>query len=209
MGCMKYMVALAVSLLPSLALAASVGPVYKINSGGERTGVLSISNDDPSRVYQITVDQMVVEGGVAVRKPSSNIRFAPSVIRVEKGAQQSVRYIKGPDSTGSEEFYRVSVTEMAEPGETGMIKLVKQDLAWIWRAPNAQPLLSAKWEGEALVVTNTGTVSARLVSPQSGATTRPGLLGYVLPGETRRFSLPGFSHGPVSFDVDGKRQVVQ
>lgn len=204
----SIVLALSLALVPLMSSAASVGPVFKVNTAGEKSGVLTISNDGPDRSYQITVDELTVEGGVSRRGPSEKIRFAPSIVMVKKGATQSIRYIKS-DQVGREEFFRVSVAELPTPGEVGLIKLVKQDLAWIWRSPSAKANLTGRWVGDQFEVTNTGDASARLVSPSSGSATRSGLLGYVLPGETRKFALANFPHGVVSVEVNGQRQDIK
>lgn len=203
-----FILMLSLVMVPLVSIAGSVGPVFKVNTAGEKSGVLTISNNGPDCSYQITVDELTVENGASRRSASSKIRFAPSIVTVKKGATQSIRYIKAEQS-GSEEFFRVSVAELPAPGEVGLIKLVKQDLAWIWRSPTAQPNLSGRWVGEHFEVTNTGTASARLVSPSSGSATRSGLLGYVLPGETRKFALENFPHGVVSVEVNGQRRDIK
>ncbi|WP_336619078.1 fimbria/pilus periplasmic chaperone [Stenotrophomonas sp. PS02301] len=191
------------------AMAVSVGPTSAVYSPSETTGVLTVdnSNGDGEVTYRISVDEVVVIDSKSVRQPSNKIRFAPALITVQPGKTQTVRYLRG-SSGASEEVYRIKMTQLPNPGAKGIQTLAHQDLSWIWRKDSSKPILVGRLNAKQWSVTNSGDATAQIVSPTTGGSTQSGLMGYVLPGETRVFQVPNLSGGPVSAIVNGQRMEI-
>jgi P pilus assembly chaperone PapD len=219
-------------------MALSVGPLAKVYTANEKTGEITITNTAKSaESYQITVDRLTLVNGEVVRTPTEDIMFAPRVVRLEAGKSQVVRFKKTSSQSTGEEYFRVRVRQLQEPklppcvasveptaevkpvsntpcdssprpAGLEVVQLMSMDFPWFWRSPSAAPILSAKWQGDKLVFTNTGNATAQLKNITSGPKSKPGLIGYVMPGETKAFTFKGFAHGPVTATVNDKSQVI-
>lgn len=187
----KTQLAIALCVLSSgSAHAVSVSPAAIVYTGNEKSGVLNIDNSDGTTAvtYRISALEVTVNGGTQVRTQSNNIRFAPALVTVQPGKSQAVRFLRS-DLGSAEQVYRVKMTQQVDPALKIVQTPVHQDLSWIWRPEGAQPRLKARWDSNGWTVSNTGNATAQLVSPTAGGKVVPGLLDYVLPGETRTFKL--------------------
>lgn len=195
-------------MLASLPVCAQqVSPVMATYAIGKTTGELSVVNTSKSvQTYQVQIDELTVENGKLVRKPATDVRLVPSVATVQPGKRQSIRWLRTSSKT-SEQFYRVrldvvpTAEDLAKPG---VLIVMHHDMPWIFRPADAAPQLSARWQGGSLVVSNTGNASARLTALVAGAKQVPGLVGYVLPGETHTFELNAKATASVSVSINGK-----
>lgn len=198
------------------ALALSAGPLAKIYTANEKVGELDITNTSASvETYQISVVYLKAENGkvkeyktvrpdgIITYDETDKIKFKPSMVTLPAGKTQKIRFLRTNDEAG-EQFYRVIVHQLPDPTLKTFQKLKAMDFPWVWRPDGLAPNLSARWEGQALVVTNTGTASAQLAELVAGAKSKNGLVGYVLAGETRAFTLKDFPHVNVSVKVNGK-----
>lgn len=196
---------LATTTTPAFAL--SVSPLVKTYTANETKGEITITNTakEGSTTYQISVDRLTVENGVSVRKPSQNIRFAPSLVTVPAGKSQKVLFLRTP-AQSTEEVYRINVRELKDPKKQGLQRLSAMDFPWIWRGLDVKPSITGRWEKDELVVTNSGQGTAQLTDLIAGSKQKKGLIGYVLPGETKRFKMPDMPRSQVSVKVNGTLQ---
>jgi fimbrial chaperone protein len=212
----RFAIAVACCLLvPALsAHAIQVRPLIAEYSPRTTKGTLHVSNPGKTeKTYQVLVDRWHVVNGEKARTRSSALRIAPAVFTMEPGKSQTLRWAliateADPSSAGSgEQAYRIRLEEVPDPArvqQAGLTTTLNMDFPWFWRARDLAPSLSARWDGSVLIVSNTGTATAQLVDLVSGAVSKPGLVGYVLPGETARFDLGGKGSGSVSLKVNGK-----
>lgn len=195
----------------SHASAVEVSPLGMTHAPSQRVGVLTVRNSATTpKTYQLSAESWTVVDGAQVRAPSQDIRFAPAVVTIAPGGAQTVRYAIRVDTSGVERAYRVEVREIvgpdAKPNEMGLILAMHMDFPYFWRAPDSAPVLAARWDGDTLVVKNSGTATAQLADLTAGAAVKQGLVGYVLPGEERRIRVEGGTGSTVSVRVNGKDQ---
>lgn len=199
---------LAIALAAPLAShAVEVSPVVAIYSPSQKIGVLSITNTDSTpKTYQVFADAWTVENGKQTRRETDDLRFAPSLINIQPGKRQVVRYLK-TNPADSEQAYRIRVQEILDPEVAklpGLHQTVKIDSPWFWRPKGAQPQLSASWQNGSLVVQNTGSATAQLTNLTAGHENKNGLVGYVLPAESFNLSLKATSPpGSIRVVVNG------
>jgi fimbrial chaperone protein len=210
---MRLFVVLLALLFAGSAQAVQVSPLGAVYPTDKTTGTLTLtSTEATAKTYQIFVERWTVENGKAVRKTAdpADLRLLPGLVTIEAGKRQVVRFAHAP-STDSEQAYRLVVQEILDPVEAakpGLHKALRLDFPWFWRAMNATPQLQARWQGGQLLVTNTGTATAQLARLTAGATKVPGLVGYVLPGETHAFDLQAQPVPQVSVVVNGQAQTL-
>lgn len=200
----------AYSAVPNTAYAAvEARPSVAIYKPGQKAGVLAISNSDPHpRSFQLHVNEMTVENGIGVSKPSTELRFAPSIITVPAKSVQTVRFVmKG--ASDSERYFRIIVEELKpidfKPTESGIYFLTKMSLPWFWRSDSQAPQLSARWDGEDLLVKNSGNSTAQLSVLTAGSVKVPGLVGYVMPGAEERFKIGAKAQvASIALNINGK-----
>lgn len=189
----RALLAVALSAVALPAAAVSVSPLYTVYEPTQKAGVLKVANTEATdKTYQVVVEKWVIENGEQVRKATDEIRFAPAVFTIKPGKQQSVRWAVRGAPAGDEKAYRVAVREVPDlksMTKGGVYNLINVDAGWFWRSDALKPDLSAKLDAGSVVVTNRGRATARLVDLVSGGEARNGLIGYVLPGETRSFKL--------------------
>ncbi len=196
------------------AQAVQISPLVAVYPASIERGTLTItSTESETKTYQLFVDAWTVENGKAVRKRAADtdFRLVPSVMTIAPGKRQTVRFERKVPVTG-EVAYRLRLIEVLPPevlAKPGLHQVLNIDWPWFWRAGTVEPQLSARWSGLQLVVTNTGNASAQLSQLTAGSTKVEGLLGYVLPGETRAFGLGAKAAVPsVSVVVNGKAQTL-
>lgn len=203
-----FAAALVASLFSATAGAVQVAPLYTVYEPATKAGVLKVTNTDPTpKTYQVIVDAWTVENGVSVRNAATDIRFAPSVFTVKPGQMQTVRWARTGAPGADEKAYRILVKEIPDPEvlkQEGIHNVMNIDSGWIFRPASLSPQLTARAEGNSLIVTNSGNATARLVDLVSGAASIPGLVGYVLPGETKTIVLSKKPSGNVSVKINDK-----
>lgn len=200
---MRILLLAATLALPLASHAVEVSPVVAIYSPIQKIGVLSITNTDSTpKTYQVFADAWVVENGKQTRRETNDIRFAPSLVTIQPGKRQVIRYLKS-NPAASEQAYRIRVQEILDPEVAklpGLHQTVKIDSPWFWRPKGAQPQLSASWQGGSLVIQNTGNATAQLTNLTVGPENKNGLVGYVLPTEALRLPLKA-KYPPSSISV--------
>ena len=197
------------SVVPT-ASAIEVSPLGMTHAPSQRVGNVTLRNSSATpKTYQLTAERWTVENGVQVRTPSQDIRFAPAVVTIPAGGAQTVRYALRTEPMGEELAYRINVREIVgpetKPNQFGLIMAMHMDFPYFWRSPDAAPQLSARWDGDDLLVLNRGSATAQLAELTAGAVKKQGLVGYVLPGEERRIRVAG-GQGNVTVRVNGKDQ---
>lgn len=189
------------------AQAVQVRPLYSEYSPATTKGTLHVANSSSSeKTYQVVVERWSVQGGEKVRTQSSDLRFAPSIFTMAPGKTQTLRWALTAARPG-EQAFRIRLEEVPDPSllqQPGLSTTLNLDFPWFWRARDLSPNLSIVWDGPTLVVSNEGHATAQLVDLVTGSVSKPGLVGYVLPGETARFDLGGQGTGSVSLKVNGK-----
>lgn len=216
----RFAIAVACCLLfPALsAHAIQVRPLMAEYSPRTTRGTLHVSNPGTTeKTYQVLVDRWHVVDGKKVRTRTTALRIAPSVFTMEPGRSQTLRWALtstnrdgiswAASAANGELAYRIRLEEVPDPArvqQAGLTTSLNMDFPWFWRTRDLAPSLSARWDGSDLIVSNSGTATAQLVDLVSGAVSKLGLVGYVLPGETARFDLGGKGTGPVSLKVNGK-----
>lgn len=231
---LSFSIALCLATITTAQAAISVAPTIQTLAPSQKSGQVVVTNKSLTEsTIQVFVDKWSVADGnqptltpeeaskrckiAAIasqnRYPSTDIRLAPSVMKLKPGASQIVRYVFTAPDGAPEHAYRVCVKEIpgpdAKPNAQGIIMASAMDGPWFWRSPEAKPQLSAQWSNGNLVVKNAGTATAQFVNLVAGSVSKKGLVGYVLPGETHVFAL-GESTRPskVTATVNGAEQTL-
>lgn len=169
---------------------------------------LTNTGDQPLHA-QVRVFHWTQTDGKDVLTPTQALAASPPMLTLAPGAQQMVRVIRlGAQNVASEDAYRLLVDELPQPAQqkqTGVRYVLRYSIP-VFIKPASLPdaatiAASLRWSlvreaaGIALQMQNTGPVHAQLsdvsLLPPGGApvTVSAGLLGYVLPGMTMRWSL--------------------
>lgn len=203
-------VACALVAIPNYAKAAvEAKPSVAHYKSGQKAGVLTISNSDAhARSFQLFVNEMTLVEGKGVAKPTTDLRFAPSIITVPGKSVQTVRFVMS-GSTENERYFRITVDELKpvdfKPTKSGVYFLTRMSLPWFWHNDSLVPKLTARWEGGDLLVKNTGTSTAQLSVLTAGSVKVEGLVGYVMPGAEERFKIGAKAKVPtITLNVNGK-----
>ncbi|MBJ6983993.1 fimbria/pilus periplasmic chaperone [Luteimonas sp. MC1750] len=153
------------------------------------TGVLRVENNTTSaKRYQILVDTWAADAnGEKVRTPNSDITFYPSLVQLEPGKTQAVRWKRNSPSASGELVYLITVRESGvKSGEAieGMQVDIEPEflLPWAFTPPGAASKLSADYQAGQLTLRNTGTAAARISDLVFGDNPQPPVL-LLLPGE--------------------------
>lgn len=174
----------------------------------ERSGVLWLQNgsEEPLRA-QVRVYRWHQDNGEDELVDTEDLVASPPFLEVRPGAQQVIRLVRFAETAAEtcEATYRIIVDELPTPeaeAAPGLDYVLRYSVPVYLTNPSCNgesPVLdwSIVTEGDQafLQVANSGRVRAQLAnvhfiegSGQSTAITG-GLLGYVLPGATRRFAL--------------------
>lgn len=201
----RFILSASLALAAFSANAVQVSPLYAEYPATHSSGVFNIkSTESTAKTYQITVEEWVVENGQKVRKPSTELRFAPSVVTVQPGARQTVRYVR-KSTKQSEGAYRIVVREVPDitkPDAKGIVYAMGLDFPWFWRTATQQPKVTGHMENGYLVVRNSGDATAQLTHLKTGDINIAGLIGYVLPGEEASFKVKGKPGSSVELRVN-------
>ncbi|WP_420382851.1 molecular chaperone [Novosphingobium sp.] len=192
---------------PALASGLQVDPVSVTITG--RSGSLFLSNlGDTPLQSQIRVYQWAQDGRSDVLSPTDGLLASPPMAAIETNGRQLVRLVAANPKT-CEDAYRLSVDEVppitpagTAPG-AGLHYVLHYSLPVFVTARGCARIrpelgwhLVRQDKGVALIVSNQGAMHAQLAGVRLVTTTgvqielTPGLLGYVLPGQTRTFTFP-------------------
>jgi fimbrial chaperone protein len=168
---------------------------------------------------QVRVYEWTQEAATDQLKPSHGLAISPPMLELAPGARQLVRVIRvGAPPSGNEVAYRVIVDELpvdepdksasADPAPVdtaskGALKFVLRYSIPVFIAPAGNPVIAPQLSASlhqggakpVLEATNTGSMHAQLGNlvfvDAAGKRSElvPGLLGYVLPGQTMRWPI--------------------
>lgn len=198
-------VAMLFATLPAEAASLQVAPTGLTLPPTQQSEALTLSNSgsEPLRA-QVRVFQWTQQDGKDVLQPTRDIVATPAMLSIAPGASQLVRVVRLTPPPAEEGAYRVVVSELPVPrktdGKAGLSFALQYSLPVFLTAGDAPeqggPVLRARRVADALELSNSGPVHARVsalehVDTQGQRTMLvPGLLGYVLPGRTMRWTLP-------------------
>lgn len=190
---------------PSRASSLQVAPTGIALASSQNADVLKLSNtgNEPMRA-QVRVFHWTQHDGKDVLEPTRDIVATPAMLSIAPGASQLVRVVRLGPPAAQEGNYRVIVSELPPPKKPGVKVGLQFALEYslpVFLLPPDAPssggyVLHARRVGDMLEVSNSGRMHARLsqVSEIAAGGRRtvlyPGLLGYVLPGQTMRWPLP-------------------
>lgn len=211
----KNWLALALLVLPGVcapAWAASlqVAPTSVELQPGEKGEAVWLSNTDadaPVRA-QVRLFRWTQHDGEDRLEPTRDLAISPPLVELAGSARQLVRVIRtGAPPTGAETSFRIIVDEVpsaASDEQTGLKFLLRYSIpVFVLPAGDApisyelSPRLERNGDAATLVVGNRGGRHAQLADlayiDASGKrrVLMAGLVGYVLPGQTMRWALPG------------------
>ncbi|WP_414164089.1 molecular chaperone [Superficieibacter sp. BNK-5] len=167
---------------------------------------------------QVRIVRWTQEGGYERYQAQQDVVASPPILRIDRGSKQLIRLIKQTGApSGTEKAYRIIIDEIPQPNEPATpqmgIKLqMRYSLPLFVYGNGIRTQVNAaehadvdksrlRWrtvqqQGKpALEITNSGNVHLRLSQvsiEQNGKKHKlgEGLLGYVLPGQTRHWPLP-------------------
>ena len=203
--------------MPAWASSLQVSPTGLELNAAQNADALSLSNtgETPIRA-QVQVFRWRQIDGKDVLEPTRDLVATPAMLSIAPGARQLVRVVRVGSASTKEGSFRIIVSELPAPSieksKAGLSFLLKYSLpvfiAPLEKSDTARPSLSAGVLGNALEVSNSGRMHARLSqvfwvsADKSRHELAPGLLGYVLAGETMRWSLPaGTTRGDGYFEA--------
>lgn len=188
----------------AFAADVRVAPSTVEPGAGGKTATLSVRNEEqrPLRV-QIRAMKWVQENGTDVTMPTQDVVASPPFITLQPMQQYQVRVVRtGSAPLQAEESYRVLIDEIPDAHEVkpGTVNLVlRQSLPVFFsgmpsRTSNVAWTVSRGGGTIALVARNSGTRRMRisdLTLEGGGAQVyhADGLIGYVLPGAERRWTI--------------------
>ncbi|MGG6461672.1 fimbrial biogenesis chaperone [Solilutibacter silvestris] len=190
---------------PARASSLQVAPTGLALAANQNADVLRLSNtgSEPMRA-QVRVFHWTQQNGKDVLEPTRDIVATPAMLSIAPGASQLVRVVRLTSPGATEGSYRVIVSELPPPKKEGVKVGLQFALEYslpVFLLPSGATqgndyALHARRIGNELEVSNSGRMHARLSQvSEVGAGGRrsplfPGLLGYVLPGQTMRWTLP-------------------
>ena len=204
--------AAALLLTPAAAAAGAleIGPVSISLIGKERTTTLQVRNPgaEPLNV-QIRAMDWTQANGEDSHTPSSSLIVSPPFFTVAPGQAQTVRVVVDVKQTpAQEQAWRLVVDELPPPraGGAAGVAVPIRALVPVFLSPSLKARPKLDWSaarrdnGLVLTVANRGPVHERLSGLQvTAGGARVGgpdpLFGYVLPGTSRSWTVPGGSGG--------------
>lgn len=216
--------------LMAQASSLQISPVMVELPPGQNASALTLRNPGKEPIYgQVRVfrwDQALDDDRL---EPSDDLVASPPLIRIEPQGEQLVRLVRRDGTpVAAERSYRVLVDEVpnldAAPGNGVNIRLRYSVPVFV--EPAGQPGVprltwelrhdGAQWQ---LRVSNTGARRAQLAAVQlTGADgvaheINRGLLGYVLPGRTRQWTIAlddsSAAHGPLKLKANLNAQPIE
>lgn len=218
------------AMLPGIAHAEGLQVAPVSVTIPERSGTIWLTNEgnEPLRA-QVRVFRWSQNEGEDVLAETTDLVASPPFVAVAPGAQQVVRLVRTAaavdPSAPCEQSFRIVVDELPaadRPDGSGLQYVLRFSVPVYLTTPacaDLAPVLAWRIEqghdGPALLVANTGQVRAQLADlalvAAGGARTDvgSGLVGYVLPGQQRRFTLnsTAIAGGNVEVSVNGSRVV--
>jgi fimbrial chaperone protein len=206
---------LASGLVPVAAHSADMraAPVVIEPQAGARTSTFTLINDEdrPLKV-QVRVMRWSMVDGKEVLTPTTDVVASPPLASLKARQRYLVRLVRTAKAPPvGEENYRVLVDEVPDPNDVkpGAVQLVLRLSIPLFFSDEPRRTAKVDWNvvrdgsGTWLTARNTGTRRLRLadLTLESGGKTlyrQPGLVGYVLAGETNRWQLPA------TLPADGK-----
>lgn len=188
----------------SLAASLQVAPTSLQLGPRQNADALWISNSGTAPVQvQVRVYRWQQQGGQDQLTATDDLQVSPPMQSLAAGQQQLVRVVRSdPQAPAQQLAYRVIVDELPtlDPGRTGMQFVLRYSLpVFVQPVDTTPPKLQARQiildDGRpALEVSNAGGAYAQLADLAIGSaerpqTVHPGLLGYVLGGQTMRWPL--------------------
>lgn len=207
--------------------------------GAERNATeLWIENQGSSATtMQVRIVRWRQEGGFERYEAQQDVVASPPILRIEKGKKQLIRLIRQTDTPASvEQAYRIIVDEIPQPEDNAEARMgLKMQMRYsiplfsyglgitTYREGSHFALVEQKnlrWRvvsdhgRPAVEIHNSGNVHLRLSKVsvrQNGRrhTLADGLLGYVLPGQSRRWPLPADARQPTQMSASVNARDVQ
>jgi fimbrial chaperone protein len=183
----------------------SANPVRLSLPAGATSTSVALTNQGPETVtIQTTVMAWQQDGGRDVLTPSQDLVVSPPIFKVAPGATQTVRVglLRAPDRE-RELTYRLFLQEVPPPrpaGEQGVSVALQLALP-VFVQPPGRAAPSLAWQARPtpdgaleLSLANSGTahvqvVEARLVRPDGSVAAESAPRVYVLPGQSRSWSV--------------------
>jgi len=223
----------ACAVLPGIAHAEGLQVAPVSVTIPERAGVLWLTNqgDQPLRA-QVRVFRWSQVDGEDVLTETTDLVASPPFVAIAAQAQQVVRLVRLGETASAaaqcEQTFRIIVDELPgtpAPEQTGLQYVLRYSVPVYLTNPacqNSAPVLTWRLEaaedGVAILVENTGQQHAQLAdlalldSQGQRLEVQGGLVGYVLPGQQRRFAVPGMAAsaangGNLEVSVNGARVI--
>lgn len=191
---------------PSLAAGGlAVSPVSLIFSADGRAQALEVSNPgDAATEVQVRLFAWRLDEGADRLEPSAELGFSPPMFRLEPGARQLVRIASLIPVGGRERAYRLFVDQLPQAPRPGELQMpVRMALPLFVGTASTDPAPALQWRvrfdaaaGQAEVVAaNPGSRRVKVtdlvrLEPGAAIPVAPGLSGYVLAGQSRRWVTP-------------------
>lgn len=203
--------ALACAVLAASTHAASlqVVPTTLSLTAERRAEGLTLRNTGSETVHaQVRVFSWIQVEGEDRLQPASGLVASPPMLELAPGAEQLIRVVRTGPLPTVEEAFRVIVDELPldrnDDGQRPGLRLVLRYSIPVFVVPQAgpglAPLLRTRLSGEPkqrhLEIENLGNGHAQIADLEHAAldgrahAIAPGLSGYVLPGQRRRWRLP-------------------
>lgn len=191
---------------PALAASLQVSPTSLTLTATQHAEALWLTNSGTTPVnVQVRVFKWTQANLGDTLTPTQDLVPSPPMQTIAPGARQLVRLVR-PDkrAPGSETSYRVIVDELPGQGPQQGLQFVLRYSVPVFllpEGPMSDPALQATLvavdaEHMALELHNAGGKHAQIAdlgyaAPGGEIIALPGLVGYVQPGQTMRWSLPG------------------
>jgi fimbrial chaperone protein len=216
--------------LPARAASLVLWPIDPVITASERSAALWVENRGSDQVVlQVRTLAWHQSGTEDQLTDQDDVVASPPIARIAPGQRQLIRIFRRAAPSGpGEKSYRLLIDELPTPARSEQKQAASAQLAVQMRYSlplftygddrNAgAPVLQARIRMEAgrsyIMFSNVGTRHARLLNLRSAAGGEPlipGLLGYVLPGQSMRWMLPERSSPPATFriNVNGVDQIM-
>ncbi|MGU3416227.1 molecular chaperone [Enterobacteriaceae bacterium C34A] len=212
------------------AATVLIWPIDPFLTADKKATELWIENQGANATtMQVRIVRWQQEGGHERYQQQQDVVASPPILRVDRGGKQLIRLIKQADvPQGKEQAYRIIIDEIPQPTDTSKpqigLKLQMRYSIPLFVYGNGMPVeteganhvlvdgRNLSWskttlDGKpAIEVRNRDLVHVRLsqVSVRQGGSERevaPGLLGYVLPGQSRSWPLPAGVTNPTGLSA--------
>ncbi|QDH71844.1 fimbrial biogenesis chaperone [Marilutibacter alkalisoli] len=196
-----------------------VAPTSITLQARQSAGGLTLSNTGSEPLHaQLRVFRWTQNAGEDELEATSDIALSPPMIELAPGARQLVRIVRtGPPPAGHEASYRVIVDELptaergdggepAQPSPPGLQFVLRYSIPVFLMPAGARELAPALRtrlvDGNRIEISNTGDGHAQVADlvfvgrDGQRIAIAPGLSGYVLPGQRKRWELPALFTTP-------------